>query len=70
VEEVNRKSDAWKQGLRAGDVIVAADGVSVLTGDSLNAVKDTHAIGQTCGSGSGGRAGTWSLTCALWSSSS
>ncbi len=47
LEEVDERSDAWAQGLRPGDVIVAADGAPVLTVNELNQVKDTHAVGDT-----------------------
>ncbi|MPM93308.1 hypothetical protein SDC9_140444 [bioreactor metagenome] len=47
VEAVNRQSDAWKQGLREGDVIVEADGVPVLSIAQLNQAKDAHSVGET-----------------------
>lgn len=47
LEEVDKRSDAWKQGLRLGDVVVAADGTPVLTVDALNEIKNRHEVGDT-----------------------
>lgn len=46
LEEVDTRSDAWAQGLRLGDVIVAADGIPVFTVNQLNEIKDTHSVGD------------------------
>lgn len=47
VEEVDRRSDAWSQGLRTGDIIVEADGMPTLATEALNAIKDLHGVGDT-----------------------
>lgn len=46
VVSVEEFSAAEKAGIRAGDVIVKADGTDVKTMDELNAVKNTHNIGD------------------------
>lgn len=46
LEEIDERSDAWAQGLRFGDVVVAADGISVSTANELNEIKDTHGVGD------------------------
>lgn len=46
VVSVEEFSAAEKAGIKAGDVIVKADGTDVKTMDELNAVKNTHNIGD------------------------
>ena len=46
VAQVERASDAWAQGLRAGDVIVEADGRALATIQDLNEVKAGLAVGD------------------------
>ena len=46
--EVNKAAKvAEKAGLKAGDVIVKADGKSITTRDELNEIKNSHQIGDT-----------------------
>ena len=40
-------SAAQKAGLKAGDVIIEADGKSITTMDELNEIKNSHQIGDT-----------------------
>ncbi len=47
VKSVEDFSSAEKGGLKAGDVIVAADGKSIKTMDELNEIKNSHQIGDT-----------------------
>lgn len=46
LEEVDERSDAWEQGLRLGDVVVAADGTPILTVEALNEIKNEHKVGD------------------------
>lgn len=46
VVSVEEFSAAEKAGIKAGDVIIRADGTDVKTMDKLNAVKNTHNIGD------------------------
>ena len=46
VVSVEEFSAAEKSGIKAGDVIIRADGTDVKTMDELNAVKNTHNIGD------------------------
>ena len=46
VVSVEEFSAAEKAGIKAGDVIIRADGTDVKTMDELNAVKNTHNIGD------------------------
>ena len=46
VVSVEEFSAAEKAGIKAGDVIIKADGTDVKTMDELNAVKNTHNIGD------------------------
>lgn len=46
VSEVATGSDAYKQGLRPGDVICAADGVAVLSSNDLMQQKNSHEPGE------------------------
>lgn len=47
VMEVNKKSDAYKQGLREGDIVTQADGVAVDTLLDLRVVIHHHVPGET-----------------------
>lgn len=47
VEAVEKKSDAWTQGVREGDIIVSANGTPTPDGSALNAVKETLGVGDT-----------------------
>ena len=47
VKSVEDFSSAEKGGLKAGDVIVEADGKSIKTMDELNEIKNSHQIGDT-----------------------
>lgn len=47
VKSVEDFSAAEKGGLKAGDVILEADGKSIKTMDELNAIKNSHQIGDT-----------------------
>ena len=47
IKSVEDFSPAEKAGLKAGDVIVKADGKSITTMDELNEIKNTHQIGDT-----------------------
>ena len=46
IKSVQAGSDAWRQGLRAGDVIVEANGVSIRTMDELQALKNGMQVGE------------------------
>ncbi len=46
LEKVDDRSDAWRQGLRFGDILVEAEGVPVLTIEALNALKDLYSVGD------------------------
>ncbi len=47
IKSVEDFSPAEKAGLKAGDVIVKADGKTITTMDELNEIKNTHQIGDT-----------------------
>ena len=47
IKSVEDFSPAEKAGLKAGDVIVKADGKSITTMDELNEIKNSHQIGDT-----------------------
>ncbi|MDL2273035.1 trypsin-like peptidase domain-containing protein [Oscillospiraceae bacterium OttesenSCG-928-G22] len=47
VEKIDKSSDAYRQGIRAGDVIVAAEGTDVLTVPDINAAKSGRKVGDT-----------------------
>ena len=47
VASVDEYSAAEKAGMKAGDVIVKADGQEIKTMNELNAIKNTHNIGDT-----------------------
>lgn len=47
VKSVEDFSSAEKAGLKAGDVIIEADGKSITTMDELNEIKNSHQIGDT-----------------------
>ncbi len=47
IKSVEDFSPAEKAGLKAGDVIVKADGKSITTMDELNEIKNAHQIGDT-----------------------
>lgn len=47
VVSVEEFSSAEKAGVRAGDIIVEADGTSITTMDELNKIKNSHSIGDT-----------------------
>ena len=47
IHQVERKSDAWEQGLRRGDIIVEAGGQSVNSLDDLSRAKEGLEIGDT-----------------------
>lgn len=44
---IDETSDAYFQGIRAGDIIVALDNTRVTSIDELNAAKNIHAVGDT-----------------------
>lgn len=46
VKSVEDFSAAEKAGIKAGDVVIAADGKTVTTMEELNAIKNTHSIGD------------------------
>lgn len=46
IKSLQAGSDAWRQGLRAGDVIVEANGVSIRTMDELQALKNGMQVGE------------------------
>ena len=46
VSEVDERSDAWKQGLREGDIITAAQGTPVTTVNEVNALKTGLTVGD------------------------
>ena len=47
VASVDEYSAAEKAGIKAGDVIIKADGQSIKTMTELNNIKNTHSIGDT-----------------------
>jgi len=47
VKSVDDFSAGEKAGIKAGDVIIKADGKEVKTSNELNAIRDTHKIGET-----------------------
>lgn len=47
IKSVEDFSPAEKAGLKAGDVIIKADGKSITTMDELNEIKNSHQIGDT-----------------------
>ena len=47
IKSVEDLSPAEKAGLKAGDVIIKADGKSITTMDELNEIKNSHQIGDT-----------------------
>ena len=47
VSEVLETSDADRQGMRPGDIIVSVDGTEVHSNDDVAAIKDAHKIGDT-----------------------
>ena len=47
VVTVDEFSAAEKAGLKAGDVIIEADGKRIKTMNELNEIKNTHSIGDT-----------------------
>ena len=47
IKSIEDFSPAEKAGLKAGDVIVKADGKSITTKDELNEIKNSHQIGDT-----------------------
>ncbi len=47
IKSVEDFSPAEKAGLKAGDVIIKADGKSITTRDELNEIKNSHQIGDT-----------------------
>jgi serine protease Do len=47
IKSVEDFSPAEKAGLKAGDVIIKADGKSITTKDELNEIKNSHQIGDT-----------------------
>ena len=47
IKSIEDFSPAEKAGLKAGDVIVKADGKSITTRDELNEIKNSHQIGDT-----------------------
>lgn len=46
VVSVSAGSGAEKAGIKAGDVVIKADGKTVTTADELNEVRDTHKVGE------------------------
>ena len=46
VTDVSRGSDAEKQGVRAGDVLLAVDGIPVTTTVEVKDIKDAHEVGE------------------------
>lgn len=46
VKAINEKSDAYKQGLRVGDLIVEVNGQEITDGDELNAIKNQYEVGD------------------------
>lgn len=46
VKGISEKSDAYKQGLRVGDLIVEVNGKEITDGDELNAIKNEYAVGD------------------------
>ena len=47
ITSIEEFSAAEKAGLRIGDVIIEADGISIKTMDELNEIKNKHAIGDS-----------------------
>lgn len=47
VASIDEYSAAEKAGIKAGDVIIKADGQSIKTMTELNSIKNTHSIGDT-----------------------
>lgn len=47
VAAVSEGSDAEKQGIRVGDVIIAVDGQNVTTTEEVVSIKDAHQVGET-----------------------
>ena len=46
VKSIDTFSSAEKAGLKIGDVIIQADGVSIATMDELNTIKNKHRVGD------------------------
>ena len=46
VSRVDENSDAFAQGMQAGDVITAVNGTPVASVDNVNAIKDALAVGD------------------------
>lgn len=47
ISEVRESSDAYRQGVRPGDVLTSVNGVSVQSVDEVNAVKDGFLVGDS-----------------------
>lgn len=47
VSSVEKKSDAWTQGLRAGDVVTQCNGQAVFSVEEVNAIKTNYQAGDT-----------------------
>lgn len=47
ITDVSRDCDAAKQGVKAGDVLIAVDGVPVKTTTEVNDMKNAHEVGDT-----------------------
>lgn len=47
VEQVEAQSDAWTQGIRAGDVLLSANGVDLYFNDDLLTLKDALQVGES-----------------------
>ena len=47
ISKVEKRSDAYMQGIREGDILTAVNGKSVMTVDDVNAIKDGLTVGDT-----------------------
>jgi serine protease Do len=46
VKSIHEGSDAFKQGLRVNDIIVEANGQTIINGDELNAIRNQFVVGD------------------------
>jgi serine protease Do len=47
VKAIHEESDAYKQGLRVNDIIIEANGQTIVDGDELNAIRNQFGVGDS-----------------------